>query len=420
MSGSVRSISLETARRLAILKQHLSGPRPAADADGLLTVARSLRCIQLDPISAVARSHQLVAFSRLGPYDPAIYDHLLFRDKMLFEYWAHAASIVLMEDYPIHSVTMRKYVRGESAWERHVREWMHTNQDLHDGILREITVHGPRLSRQLGLDGQHPEGWVSTGWTSGRNVSRMLDFLWMRGELMVAGRSGGQKLWDLSSRFLPEGLDRTELASEQATELAIEHAVRALGVAKTQHIKKHFIRGRYVHYTSALENLEAAGTLQRAHVHGHHAGLRGTWYLHASDGPVVDALERGEWQPRTMLLSPFDNLICDRERTQAMWDYDFRIEIYVPKDKRKYGYYVLSLLDGDRLIGRIDPAFQKREHRLDVQAFHLEPGAPDDRETAGRGADAIRELATFLGARQIVFGGLEGLPQAWKQELGSL
>jgi uncharacterized protein YcaQ len=248
----------------------------------------------------------------------------------------------------------------------------------------------------------------------------MLDFLWMRGDLMVAGRSGGQKLWDLSSRFLPEWADRSVMPSEQATALAIEHAVRALGVARPQHIKKHFIRGRYSHFEQAIEHLEATGTLQRVHVHGHHAGLRGTWYLHTSDSQLLDALERGAWQPRTVLLSPFDNLICDRERTMAMWDYDFRIEIYVPKDKRKYGYYVLSLLDGDRLIGRIDPAFRRKDHRLDIQAVHLEPNAPDDRVTAGRGASAIQELASFLGARQIALSGLESLPPAWRQELGAL
>ncbi len=417
MTVPVRSLSLETARRLAVVKQRLAGPRPAPDAAGLLDVARSIRCFQLDPISAVARSHTLVAFSRLGPYDPALFDELLFHDTTLFEYWAHAASIVLMEDYAIHSVAMRRYVRGDTGWEQRVRAWMTDNQPLHDFILAEIRAHGPRLSRQLEQEGLHPEGWVSTGWTSGRNVSRMLDFLWMRGDLMVAGRSGGQKVWDLTERCLPEWADRSEIDREEATYRAVQHAVRALGVARPGQIKKHFIRDRYAHFEPVIARLEGEGKLLRAHVHGHHAGLRGTWLYHADDARLLEALEAGEWQPRTVLLSPFDNLICDRDRTAAMWDYDFRIEIYVPKEKRRYGYYVLSILDGDRLVGRIDPVYVKKDRRLKVQAVYAEPDAPGDASTGQRVAGAITELAAFLGARAIEVGGLDSVPAAWREAL---
>ena len=421
MTGAVRSLSIETARRLFVVKQRLAGARAPADAAGLLDIARSIRCFQLDPISAVARSHTLVAFSRLGPYDLRLWDQLLFQDRTLFEFWAHAASIVLTEDYPIHSVAMRGYVRGDTGWEQRVRQWMHENQPLHDAIMAEIRAHGPRLSRQLEQEGLHPEGWVSTGWTSGRNVSRMLDFLWMRGEIMVAGRSGGQKVWDLTERCLPDWADRSELDRDEATYRAVQHSVRALGVARPLHIRKHYIRDRYAHFDSVVERLESEGALVRAHVHGHHAGLRGTWYIHADDLPLLDALERGDgWQPRTVLLSPFDNLICDRARTEAMWDYDFRIEIYVPKDKRRYGYYVLSILDGDRLIGRIDPLYARKTHTLHLQSVHAELDAPQNAAAGQRVAAAVQELAAHLGARQIDAGALENIPAAWAAALRAL
>ena len=420
MSTPIRSLSLETARRLAVVKQRLAGPKPSADVPGLLDVARSIRCFQLDPISAVARSHTLVAFSRLGPYDTAIFDRALFHEKSLFEYWAHAASIVLTEDYPIHSSIMRRYVRGETPWENRVRDWVRTNQELHDAILADIREQGPRLSRQLEADGLHPEGWVSSGWTSGRNVSRMLDFLWTRGEIMVAGRPGGQKAWDLTGRFLPEWADRSEIDRHEVSRQAIPHAVRALGVARPQHIKKHFIRDSYPSFDERVGQLEAEGKLLPAHVHGHHAGLRGKWLYHAEDDALIDRLEAGEWQPRTVLLSPFDNLICDRSRTEAMWDYFFRIEIYVPQAKRQYGYYVLSILDGDRLIGRIDPTYRKKERRLDVHHVYHEPGGPTDAASARRVAAAIQELAEFLGARSIQVENLDGVPAAWKKALNVL
>lgn len=421
MAAPVRSLTIETARRLAVVKQRLAGPRPAAGSAGLMDVARSIRCFQLDPISAVARSHTLVAFSRLGPYDPALFDQVLFRDKTLFEYWAHAASLVLTEDYPIHSALMRRYVRGETPWESRVREWVRTNQELHDAILADIRQRGPRLSRQLEADGIHPEGWVSSGWTSGRNVSRMLDYLWTRGEIMVAGRPSGQKAWDLTERVLPEWADRSELDRRDVSVQGIQHAVRALGVARPIQIRKHFIRDSYAHFDEVIGQLEADGKLLRAHVHGgHHAGLRGTWFYHAEDEALLDRLEAGDWQPRTVLLSPFDNLICDRNRTEAMWDYNFRIEIYVPPAKRQYGYYVLSILDGDRLIGRIDPAYRKKERRLDIQHVYAEPGAPTDAASGKRIASAIRELAEFLGAQSIRVEGLDGLPAAWKKALNAL
>lgn len=421
MTYTIRPLSIDTARRLAITKQRLSGSRPAADAAGLLDIARSIRCFQLDPISAVARSHTLVAFSRLGPYDVRLFDQLLFDDHTLFEFWAHAASIVLMEDYAIHSVAMRGYVRGDTGWEARVRAWMHENQPLHDAIMSEIRAHGPRLSRQLEQEGLHPEGWVSTGWTSGRNVSRMLDFLWMRGEIMVAGRSGGQKAWDLTERCLPPWVDRSELDREAATYLAVQHSVKALGVARPIHIRKHYIRDRYAHFDRVVERLEGEGKLIRAHVHGHHAGLRGTWYLHADDLPLVEKLEQDEgWQPRTVLLSPFDNLICDRARTEAMWNYEFRIEIYVPKEKRQYGYYVLSILDGDRLIGRIDPLFARKTHTLYLQAVHAEADAPQDSSAGQRVAGAVQELAEFLGAKRVEVGPTNDIPQAWAAALNSL
>jgi uncharacterized protein YcaQ len=414
------SLSLETARRLAVHRQRLSGPRLPPTKTGLLEMARDLRCLQLDPISAVARSHTLVAFSRVGPFDTALLDQLLFDDKHWFEYWAHAASIVLTEDYPIHHAHMRGYVRGHTPWEQRVRDWLDANADLRDLILRDLRAHGPRLSRQFDVEGLHPEGWVSTGWTSGRNVSRMLDFLWTRGDIMVAGRSGGQKLWDLTERVLPEWADRAEIDAETVTCRAIQHAVRALGVAKTQHIKRHFIRGRYSHFESILKRLESEGKLVRAHVHGHGSGLRGDWWIHADDVALADQVGNGAWQPRAVLLSPFDNLICDRARTQALWNFDFTIEIYVPAAKRRYGYYVLPILDGDRLIGRIDPAYKRTERRLAVQHVYAEPNAPDDPATAQRIAAAVRELGEFLGAQTIEVAGADGVPAAWQQALRAL
>ncbi|MGN6674904.1 MAG: DNA glycosylase AlkZ-like family protein, partial [Thermomicrobiales bacterium] len=143
----------------------------------------------------------------------------------------------------------------------------------------------------------------------------------------------------------------------------------------------------------------------------------GDWYVAAADLPLLDALAGGDtaWEPRTTLLSPFDNLICDRKRTALLFDFDYRIEIYTPKEKRRWGYYVLPILHGDRLIGRIDPTMNRARAILTINAVHAESGAPADRTTARAIARAITDLATFLGARDIAYAG--PVPAAWRTAL---
>src|SRR5207253_2015411 len=147
-------------------------------------------------------------------------------------------------------------------------------------------------------------------------------------------------------------------------------------------------RGRYPGLDGALAELEAEGRIVRVRIAGEGRAWPGVWYVHADDLPLLDRLAAGEWQPRTTLLSPLDNLICDRARTEALFDFAFRMEIYVPRDQRRYGYYVLPILHGDRLIGRIDPAMDRAHGRLTINAVHAEPDAPPDAGPAVAGAIA--------------------------------
>lgn len=405
-----RTISKTTARRLAIARQRLAGNLAPATPDGMLDVVRDLGCLQLDPISAVARSHLLVLWSRLGKYDVADLDRLIYTDRHLFEYWAHVASIVLTEEYPIHHWRMRNYVSTDAGnpWSQRVRDWISENQALHDFILGELSEKGALLSRELELDGVDPKHWVSSGWTSGRNVSRMLDFLWSRGSIMVAERAGVQKRWDLAERCLPEWTPREPWETDQVVAYAAQKSLRALGVATMQHIKAHYTRGRYPDLPRILTELEQQGRIARVSVEG----VSGTYYVHADDLPLLDRIEAGDWQPRTTLLSPFDNLICDRKRTETLWDFYFRIEIYVPADKRQFGYYVLPILHGDRLIGRIDPTFERKTKTLRVSNVYAEADAPADAAPAIR--ESIQSLASFLGAKRIEYG---EVAKVWRRKI---
>jgi hypothetical protein len=416
MSTPVK-ISPTVARRIAITRQRLAGERPSPDEAGLLELVRDIGCLQLDPISAVARTNYLVPWSRLGQHDLAIQDNLLFEEHSLFEYWAHAASIVLTEDYPIHSAMMRRYRDGKSDWAARTLAWMDANHELREHVLGTIRERGPVLSKDIEDVAQ--AGWRSSGWTEGRNVNRMLDFLWTHGTIMVAGRKGGQKMWDLAERVLPAWTPRDVLPDQEVVRRSALRSLRGLGVGTQKHIANHFTRNRYANLPSVLRDLEAEGLIRRVEIDAEGKQWIGPWFVHADDLPLLESLIEGNgaWQPRTTLLSPFDNLIADRARTELLFGYDFRIEIYVPKEQRKYGYYVLSILHGDRLIGRIDPTMDRKAGRLNINAVYAEPDAPGDAATAQSIATAIQELASFLGAESIAY--TERVPAAWRGSLQS-
>lgn len=409
------TISPLLARRLALTRQRLVGPQPPTNPGGLLEVARDLGCLQLDPIGVVARSHQLVLFSRLGPYQPAHLDQLLWQERRLFEYWAHCASIVLTEDYPLYSPMMRAYPSGDSVYRQRAREWIARNQKLRRYILNRLRREGPLLSRDLEEDGLHPRAWVSTGWTSGRNISRMLDFLWIGGKIMVAGREGIQKKWDLAERVLPEWTPRDRLPEREVVRRAAQRSLRALGVATPRQIQYHFTRGRYPNLNRVLADLEAEGRIQRLEIRDDGSTWPGEWYIHTDDCSLITDLE-SDWSSRTTLLSPFDNLICDRARTRQLFNFDYTIEIYVPKHKRKYGYYVLPILHGDRLIGRVDPAMDRERGVLNVNAVYAEPSRSTPRNAGRAVGSAIDDLAAFLGAREIRYN-RRCVPAVWKRAL---
>src|SRR5215469_2180992 len=193
LSGSL-TLSLGQARRLAVRSQYLAGPHPGPGLDGMRRVLRGLRVLQLDPVNVVARNQFLVLWSRLDGFDRADLDTLLWRERWLFEYWAHSASIVLTEDYPIHHLMMRDYgVTLESAA---MRAWLTANDDFRRYVLDLLADSGPLPGEAI--EDRAAVGWVSTGWTHGRNVERMLDILWKQGVIMVAGRDGLRRLWGLA------------------------------------------------------------------------------------------------------------------------------------------------------------------------------------------------------------------------------
>jgi len=329
---AARTVTVEEARRIAVRAQLLDG-----SARGVLPTVRKLGFLQLDPIATVATPQHLVLWSRLGTWDTAELERLLWRDRKLFEWNAFVWPI---EDLPLIRARMRASFRGPGKWHEGQREWLRTNAAFKRYVLRELEERGPLLSRELedrSIDPREDHRWHGS-----RRVGWMLELLHARGHIAVAGRQGKQRLWDLAERWYPP----TETVPlREAERVLADKRRRALGVW--------------------LE--------------------KGEWHAHpdAVDGGVPD---------RVTLLSPFDRLVHDRDRAEALFDFHYRLEMYVPKAKREYGYYVLPLLAGDRIVGRAEPFFDRKTGVLELL------GAWGD---TSRLDEALAGLADFLGATEV-------------------
>jgi uncharacterized protein YcaQ len=373
--SSIR-LSLTDAPRLAVDAALLPAPRPRS----ILEVVEHLGGLQIDPTSATARAEHLVLWSRLGSYDVSELDRLRWGERRLFEY---RAFILPASDFGIHREVLRRYPQGESARARYVREWLAANAAF----------------RSRDLQDRSAAGWQTGGWNdNGRNVSMMLETLARRGEIAIAGRSGNERLWDLAERRLP--LAEPRLPQREVARRLLDRQLRWCGLARQDAFGFSFS----VSPPGRDRALRREGRFRPATVDG----LSGEWLVHE------EALGR-HFRPRTTLLCPFDKLIAHRQFTEEVFGFRYRLEIYIPKAKREFGYYVLPILHGERLIGRVDPLFDRKTGVLRVNAVYAEPDAPADAGEAV--ARAIRELAKWLGAAEISVG---ANPRPWTRALASL
>jgi uncharacterized protein YcaQ len=359
---TVHELSRRDARRVAVRAQWLDGVRPG----GLLEVVRHLTSLQNDQTAAVAPNADLVLWSRLGSsYRPAeLADALAGQTLLDLE-----GMIRPSEDLALYRADMADWPgRGELRdWQEHTRDWVEANKGCRLDILERLRADGPLPARELPDTCAVP--WKSSGWTNHRNVSRLLGFMMRRGEVAVAGRDGRDRLWDLAERVYP---DDPVVPAGQAVRIRNERRLRALGIA----------RARATECPSA-EPLDVGEAGEPAVVEG----VKGTWRVEPS-------LLGQPFSGRAALLSPLDRLVYDRKRMTELFEFDYQLEMYKPAAKRRWGYFALPILYGDRLVGKLDATADHKAGLLRVHALHED--APFTKPMTTAINDEIDDLAHWL------------------------
>jgi uncharacterized protein len=356
-------LSRPDARRIAVRAQLLEADRPT---DLLDTIAH-LTFLQIDPTAAIAPAADLVAWTRLGSsYEPAHLRQAL-DDRALFEL---DALVRPMGDVGLYLADAMSWPH----WER-TRAWVRDNDSFRRDILQRLADSGPLASRDLPDTSVVP--WKSTGWTHSRNVTQMLECLLTRGEIAIAGRAGRERLWDLAERVYPA--DAEIPSADEAQRVKNERRLRSLGIARAKSTKM------------PIEPVDVGDAGEPVTVEG----VAGEWRVDP------EALEQ-DFEGRTALLSPFDRLVYDRLRALELFEFEYALEMYKPKEKRRWGYFALPVLHEDRLVGKVDAAADRKRGVLEVRAIH-----EDVRFTRAitKAVNAeLEALASWLGLTEIAAG----------------
>ena len=354
---SVHRLTKAQARRIAVRAQLLDAPRPTE----LLAVVRQLTLLQIDPTAAIAPSADLVAWSRLGStYEPAQLTRALEQDRTLFE---HNALVRPMSDLALHLASSRT-----SRSHERTHTWIRDNDRFRRDILDLLGDNGPLSSRDIPDTCVVP--WASTGWTNNRNVTQMLEFLMMRGEVAIAGRVGRERLWDLAERVYPA--DVVVPSADDAHRIRNERRLVSLGIARQKST------------AVPIEPVDVGDAGEPAVVEG----TRGEWR-------VDPAALRADFDGRTALLSPFDRLVYDRRRAQELFEFEYTLEMYKPAAKRRWGYFALPVLHDDRLVAKVDAAADRKASVLRVHAIHEDVRFT---RTMTRAVESeLDDLASWLG-----------------------
>ncbi len=382
--GSPLRLSNRAARRLFLDRHGLGRPPAGEDLAGLI---ERLGFVQIDSIATVERAHHMILASRRKSYRPRQLDRLLERQRALFEHWTHDASVIPIAFYPHWRLRFR---RDAELLRARWRSWRRAGfEERFDDVLERIREHGPVMAREL-RDGARR---TAPGWWDWHPSKTALEFLWRTGALAISRREGFQKVFDLAERVVPEAFLNIEPSEEETLDWACAGALDRLGFAAPGEIAAFWETATATEARTWCAAQEP-GALVEVEVEGARPG-RARRLLARPD--IGQQAERASDPPGGVrVLSPFDPLLRDRRRAEWLFDFRYRIEIFVPEEKREYGYYVFPLLEEDRLIGRID--MRRKEGRLCVRALWPERGVRLGKGRLERIGRELDRIARFCGS----------------------
>lgn len=393
MAAPVPQISNRAARRL-FLARHALSERPTGRLNraGLLDLVDRIGFVQVDSIRTVERAHDMILFARHQGFRRKDLAALVEKDRALFENWTHDASIIPTRFYPYWRL---RFERERERLLTRFRAWRPDGfEHMLDEVLERVRADGPVMAREMGGDERKPGG----GWWEWHPSKTALEFLWRTGALAVAGRDGFQKIYDLAERVIPAEHREPEIAHGELVDWACDAALDRLGFATSGELAAFFdIVTPEEAKRWCAENL--GRRLVEVEIETADGGRPRRVF--ARPDIVEEAATAPEPPSRLRVLSPFDPMIRDRRRTERLFGYHYRIEVFVPAERRRFGYYVFPLLEGDRLVGRID--MKRQDCALAVERLWLEPGVRTSRGRLARLESELDRLRRFGGCERVTF-----------------
>lgn len=386
-------ISLAAARALHLAAQGLLSPiKRRAKPDDVVTAIQRMGLLQIDTISVVARSPYLVLFSRLGDYQPEWLEQAL-ASRQLFEYWAHEACFLPIEDF---GLLRHRMLHPQGMGWKYSEEWVQKHQTAMDDLLLHIEAGGPVRSADF-----NAEKKGNSGWWDWKPEKRHLEILFTAGKLMVSERRNFHRVYDLTERLLPHWDDeRHALPAGNAQQEMLSRTCRYLGIFRAEWLADYY-RLKRVAPKLLLASLQQRGEIMPVVIDG----LDGDFYVHHSLAQELQLAERGALKSSvTTLLSPFDPVVWDRRRALELFNFDYRLECYTPKEKRQYGYFTLPVLQRGELIGRVDAKMHRRQGIFEVISFHPQAKVRFGKQRAQDLRQAIARSAKWHGAKQVTLG----------------
>jgi uncharacterized protein YcaQ len=398
-------ISLTAARALHLAAQGLLTPiKRKAKPDDVVAAIQRMGLLQIDTISVVARSPYLVLFSRLGDYQPEWLEQAL-AGRQLFEYWAHEACFLPIEDF---GLLRHRMLQPQGMGWKYSEEWMQDHRTAIDALLQHIEATGPVRSADFSAEKKG-----NSGWWDWKPEKRHLEILFTAGKLMVAERRNFHRVYDLTERLMPHWDDsRHGLAADHARHEMLTRTCRFLGIFKAEWLADYY-RLKRVAPKALLAGLQQQGEVQPVLIDG----LDGEFYVHHSLAAELRLAEQGKLKSSvTTLLSPFDPVVWDRRRALELFDFDYRLECYTPKEKRQYGYFTLPVLQRGELIGRIDAKMHRRQGIFEILSFHSQTKVRFGKQRMQDIRQAITRSAKWHGANQVILGDIPApLATEWRE-----